>query len=131
MEATYVKDREATLREQLDYPHHRHELLEESGIDLEVVLARGYRTVKCKAELQRLGFSASQQLVPALLVPMYSPSGKRTTYQIKPDKPRHSDDGKSVKYETPTHTELHLDVHPSQAERVNDPKVPLWVTEGV
>jgi len=124
-------EREAALREQLDNPHHRRQLTDESGIDPRVVLERGYRTLKTKAELDRLGFPEKQQQAPALLVPMYGPTGQPTTHQIKPDSPRSGKDGKPIKYETPARSQLHLDVHPSQVQRVKDPTIPLWITEGV
>jgi hypothetical protein len=121
----------ARLREVLDSPHHRRMLLEESGINPQIVLNRGYRTVKTKAELKELGFSEFQRLAPALLVPMYSPTGELVTYQVRPDVPREDTGGKLVKYETPYGSEIHLDVHPSQIERMKDPSSPLWITEGV
>ena len=119
------------IRARLDYPHHKRSLLEESGLDPQVVLDRGYRTVKTKAELKRLGFSEPQRKVSALLIPMYSPTGELVTHQIKPDSPREDKNGKFIKYETPKDSEICLDVHPSQVERVKDPSVPLWITEGV
>jgi hypothetical protein len=122
---------EERLWDSLDFPHHRQQLLEESGIDPRVVLERGYRTVKSKAELGRLGFSRSQQLVPALLIPIFSPSGELATHQIKPDCPRQGKDGKPIKYETPKGSPVSLDVHPKQVEHLKDPMVPLWITEGV
>ena len=129
MEAASVIDYNAKLHEHLEFSHSL-SLTQGSGIDPEVVLERGYRTVTGKAELRGLGFSSTQQLVPALLVPMYSPSGELVAHQIKPDVPR-SREGKPVKYETPAGSGVHLDVHPSQGERLKDPTVPLWVTEGV
>src|SRR5829696_1220330 len=122
--------RDELLRKRLDYPHHQRALLEESGLSPEVVVERGYYTAKSKAELRKLGFSPSQQRAPALVVPMYSPTGELTTHQIRPDAPREID-GKAVKYETPAKSPLRLDVHPTQAERVKDPSVPLWIVEGV
>src|SRR5919112_6837786 len=118
------------LRKRLDFPHHRRALLEESGLSPEVMVERGYYTAKSKEELRKLGFSPSQQRAPALVVPMYSPSGELSTHQIRPDAPRKID-GKAVKYETPAKSPLRLDVHPSQAKRVKDPSVPLWIVEGV
>lgn len=47
-------------------PQHQ-ALIDGSGIATEVAAAGGYRTVTTKAEMQRLGFSASQVRVPALL----------------------------------------------------------------
>jgi hypothetical protein len=106
-------------------------LLEESGISPMVVAERGYYTAKTKAELARLGFSKSQQRAPALVVPMYSLGGELVTHQIRLDHPRENNKGKPAKYETPSGSALHLDVHPSQTERVRDASVPLWITEGV
>ncbi|MBA2712573.1 MAG: AAA family ATPase, partial [Rubrobacteraceae bacterium] len=122
---------EDALRDYLEYPHHRRALIRESGIDPAVVTERGYRTVKTKAELARLGFSKPQRREPALVIPMYSPAGELVTHQIRPDAPRQNGDGKAIKYETPAGSPVHLDVHPSQTERVKDASVPLWVTEGV
>ena len=96
-----------------------------------VVVERGYYTAKTKTELARLGFSKPQRREPALVVPVYSPVGELVTHQIRPDAPRQSEKGKPIKYETPTGSAIHLDVHPSQAERVRDASVPLWITEGV
>src|SRR5829696_8774063 len=118
------------LRRRLGHPHHQRALLEESGLSPEVIVERGYYTAKSKEELRKLGFSPFQQRAPALVVPMYSPSGELTTHQIRPDAPREID-GKAVKYETPAKSPLRLDVHSTQAERVKDPSVPLWVVEGV
>ena len=122
---------EDALREYLEYPHHRHMLIKESGIDPAVVAQRGYYTTKTKAQLARLGFSERQRMTPALVVPMYSPAGELVTHQIRPDSPREYGDGKAIKYETPAGSPARLDVHPSQSERVQDASVPLWITEGV
>ncbi len=121
---------EELLHERLGHPHHRRALLEESAINPQVVIERGYYTAKSKAELERLSFSPSQRLAPALVIPMYSPTGALVTYQIRPDAPR-AIKGKPVKYETPAKSSLHLDVHPSQVERIKDASIPLWITEGV
>jgi hypothetical protein len=131
MQTIDVVNTEDLLRKNMDFPHHRIELIEGSGISPEVVLERGYRTVKIKAELRRLGFSAKQQLVPALLIPMYWPTGELVSYQIKPDCPRSDEDGEPIKYETPAGSPVRLDVHPSQAGHMKDSSIPLWITEGV
>ena len=131
METKPTADHRAALRELLDYPHHEQQLVAESGIAPRIILERGYRTLKTKAELKRLGFSKAQQRAPALAIPMYGPTGELTTYQIRPDSPREDQDGKPVKYETPARSRVRLDVHPSQAIRLTDPTVPLWITEGV
>jgi len=103
---------EELLIQSLEYPHHRLSLLEESTISPQVIVERGYYTAKSKAELGRLGFSPSQRLAPALVIPMYAPTGELTTHQVRPDAPREID-GKAVKYETPAKSPLRLDVHPT------------------
>ena len=111
--------------------NHRDMLLEKSGISSEVVEARGYHTAETKAELKRLGFAGYQLKVPALVVPMYGPDGSKVNHQIRPDDPRFNNDGKPIKYETPSKSGVVLDCHPSNIERLKDPTVPLWITEGV
>src|SRR5215213_5468702 len=111
--------------------HHKKMLLEESGINPEVVEARGYRTIEKKVELKTLGFSDSQCNTPGLLIPVYSPTGEIATYQFRPDQPRIGKNGKSVKYETPSGTRMVLDVHPFAREKLGDPSVPLFITEGI
>jgi hypothetical protein len=115
-----------TLAEQ-----HEKMLLEESGIEPEVVEARDYRTVEKKVELERLGFGRAQCSVPTLLIPIYSSRGEISTYQIRPDEPRINQESKPVKYETPSGSRMTLDVHPSMREKLGDPSVPLWITEGI
>jgi putative DNA primase/helicase len=112
-------------------PAHERMLFEQSSLSTRVVVERGYRTVTSKAELARLGFSKLQQREPALVIPMYCPAGELVTHQIRPDAPRENAVGKPTRYETPAGSPIHLDVHPSQTERVRDASVPLWVTEGV
>src|SRR5918998_1946381 len=105
---------EDVLRDRLQYAYHRTMLIEESGISPTVVAQRGYYTAKTKAELARLGFSKPQRREPALVVPMYSPAGELVTHQIRPDAPRENGEGKTIRYETPVGSSIHLDVHPSQ-----------------
>jgi len=106
-------------------------LFEESGIGARVAVKRGYRTVTSKAELERLGFGRSQRSVPALLMPIYSLPGKIVLYQSRPNEPRIGKRGKPIKYETPSEASMALDVHPFCAERLGDPTVPLFITEGI
>ncbi|HZB08406.1 MAG TPA: DUF3854 domain-containing protein [Rubrobacter sp.] len=110
---------------------HEKMLLEESGISQDVVEARGYRTVETRSELKRLGFSERQCNKPGLLIPIYSPTGDIATYQYRPDQPRIDKKGKSVKYETPSGSRMVLDVHPFARERLGNPAVPLFITEGI
>jgi hypothetical protein len=105
-------------------------LLAASGISDAVAEARGYRSVTTKAELMRLGFSAPQRRVPALLIPVFGVSGEIATYQVRPDEPRIRG-GKPVKYEIPAGSRMVLDVHPACRLRLADPKTPLFITEGI
>jgi hypothetical protein len=111
-------------------PAHRKILLEGSAIAPEVVEARGYRTVGTKAELERLGFGRSQRNAPGLLIPIFGPAGSVALYQFRPDEPRISK-GKPVKYETPAGSRMALDVPPPCREKIGDPGVSLFITEGV
>jgi len=112
-------------------PNHERMLLEESGIAPGLVASRGYRTVDTKAELGRLGFSGSQRNVPGLLVPIYGPTGEVVLYQSRPDEPSIDKRGRPVKYETPGGERMAFDVHPVTRDRLGDPSVPLFVTEGI
>ena len=111
-------------------PEHEVMLLKESAISRRLVEERGYRTVTTRAELERLGFGRSQRNVPALLTPIYDPSGEVVLYQVRPETPRIKY-GKPVKYETPGGERMALDVHPSVRDKVRDPSLPLFVTEGI
>jgi len=109
-------------------PQHQ-ELIAASGITPEVAKARGYGSVTTRAELERLGFSKRQRLVPCLLVPIWNVHGEIGTYQIRPDQPRISN-GKVVKYETPRGTRMVLDIPPGARQWLGVPRRPLFVTEG-
>ncbi|MBV9166214.1 MAG: DUF3631 domain-containing protein [Solirubrobacterales bacterium] len=109
-------------------PQHR-KLIEASAISAEVALARGYRSVTDKRELDGL-FGPVQQRVPGLLAPLYDVYGERRAYQLRPDDPRVKE-GRTIKYETPRGLRMMLDCPPSTLEHVREPKVQLWITEGV
>ena len=103
-----------------------------SGIRADIIKGRGYRTLedspKTRTLLKSLGFS--QIRLPALLIPMFDPTGLIAGCQIRPDDPR-TRDGKPVKYETPFHARNILDVHPDRAISIRDPRETLFITEGV
>jgi hypothetical protein len=110
-------------------PQHA-QMLKASAIRLDVIAARGYRSVGTKAELRRLEFAETQRLVPALLIPIHSVNGGVALHHHRPDQPRiHK--GKPVKYEFPAGAHMAVDVHPFIRENVRDPKLPLFITEGV
>lgn len=111
-------------------PHHRKMLVEGSGISPDVIAERGYCSVKSKAELGRKGFGESQRIVPTLYIPIWGVNGEVTLHHHRPDHPRIRD-RKPAKYEFPFGERMALDVHPRIRERVRDPHVPLFITEGV
>src|SRR3712207_4807558 len=109
---------------------HLAELVEESAISPDLIAQRGYRSVGVKSELERLGFGRAQISVPALEIPWYRPDGSLGLYQIKPKEPRIKD-GRPVKYEVPPKSRVVLDVHPAMREKLQDPNLPLYITEGI
>ncbi len=110
-------------------PKHSQQLVSSSGIGEDVVAARGYFSATTKADLRRLGFPASQQLIPTLVFPLWSVTGEIGSYQHRPDTPRMRD-GKPVKYETMAGRAMIVDVHPNIREQAGNPDSPLFITEG-
>jgi hypothetical protein len=108
-------------------PQHR-ALLHASGISPEVAEQRRYRSESVKARLGELGFGAAQRR-PGLLIPIWDAHGQIATYQLRPDSPREKD-GRHLKYETPAGGRLVLDVPPAARPLLDDPGIPLFVTEG-
>lgn len=109
----------------------------ESGISPEVIAARGYRSITDAAELHGLGFAPSQCRAPGLLIPLHHVSTDIFTkdncparFQYRPDEPRLNDKGHTIKYETPFGFRPCVDVPPTMRHRLNDPNVPLLITEG-
>lgn len=100
------------------------------AISAEVAAQRGYRTIRTKSQLAELGFGRSQQIVPTLLVPVWGVTGEIAMRLHRPDNPRSRKD-KIVKYETPARSNMVLDVPAAARAGIGDPKVPLWITEGV
>jgi hypothetical protein len=109
---------------------HRKTLEVDSGISPKLIATRGYRTVTGKTELHSLGFPLVQSKVPTLLIPIWGVNGGVVMYQSRPDVPRMSK-GRIVKYETPQSSRMVLDIHPDMREIMVNPKVPLWITEGI
>lgn len=119
-------------------PKHRRMLFRESALSPEIVAARGYWTATSGDSLRELKFAPYQCLVPALVIPMYSPAGELVSHQTRPDQPRPDKSRKkdengehpAMKYETPAGLGVHLDVHPMRRDLVGDTSVTAWVTEG-
>lgn len=109
-------------------PQHA-KLLADSAISPEVAKARGYRSIRVRADLKRLGFGDSQRNVPALVIPIWHVHGEIAMYQARPDQPR-AIDGRVVKYETPKGSGLVIDVPPPARAALGGPDGPLFITEG-
>ncbi len=114
---------------ELQESHLKH-LLEETGLDLDIIRERKYRSIVCKAELARLGFAPAQQRVPGLLIPLWGVDAQPAGYQLRPDNPRTNNQGKAIKYELPAGSSNRLDCPPRCHKALGNPKVPLWITEG-
>jgi hypothetical protein len=102
-----------------------------SGISIDVICERGYRSALDSKVLAEAGFSKSQQKIPGILIPLRGVDGEKTGYSYRPDHPRVNRKGKSLKYENPTGSSLRLDCPPRCKEKLGDPTVPLYITEGV
>lgn len=112
-------------------PHHRQMLEQESGITPEVIAARGYRTVTL-AEALHYGFS-NRQARAGLLLPVHTTDGQTPLYVLRPDQPREvrvKNKTKLIKYEWPQGVGPRLDCPPSCYPHLQDPTIPLWITEG-
>jgi hypothetical protein len=107
------------------------DILRESAISPEVARERGYVSVDTKRRLEGPGFGAYQRRTPGLLIPVHNVTGSVALYQYKPDAPRVTRKGTTVKYETPGGSRMVLDVPPRERARIGDPHVPLWITEGI
>jgi hypothetical protein len=92
-------------------PQHSKKLASSAIADT-VTTERGYWSASRKSELEDLGFTRSQQKVPALVIPLCGVTGEVVGYQCRPDEPRWKD-GRRIKYETPTGQRNYLDVPPA------------------
>jgi hypothetical protein len=109
---------------------HTHHLLqlEASAIADDVIVERGYFSISSKAELSAIGFKGSRIPLPALGIPIHTITGE-PIYQVRPDEPR-VENGKPRKYEFPSGAQMRLDVPKRVLPKLNDPSVPLFITEG-
>lgn len=117
--------------------HHMKMLRDDSAINNEVIIDRGYRSINDPNTLKSLGFANSQCRVPGLLIPVHhvtenwlDKNPKSITYQYRPDTPRQDEKGRIIKYEIPAGSKLCLDVPTSIQNKMCDPFEPLWITEG-
>ncbi|MDP2729557.1 MAG: DUF3854 domain-containing protein [Dehalococcoidales bacterium] len=111
---------------------HFRQLNEDSGISVDVIKERGYRSLLGKSELEKLGFARTQCRTPGLLIPLWGVDGIGTVgYQFRPDSPRLNNKGKPIKYENPRGTPVRLDAPRACRELLGNPGVPIWFVEGV
>ena len=105
-----------------------------------VAAERNYQSATRKADLEKLGFGRTQQLAPALVIPIWSVRGAIHSYQLRPDSPRLNNKGKPRKYEMKAGGRMLLDFHPrltrpregsNRVPLIGDPTVPLFITEGI
>jgi hypothetical protein len=101
-----------------------------SGISVDVIRERGYRTIMVRAELENLGFARQQQRTPGILIPQHAPDGTPIEPQYRPDKPRENNSGKPIKYENIKGRALRLDMPLRCAGNATNPNVECWITEG-
>ena len=99
--------------------------LRERSVADDVAAARGYQSAIRKADLEKLGFGRTQQLVAALVIPVWSVRREIESYQLRPDKPRIDNKGKPRKYEMKAGRRMLLDVHPRLTRPGECGKVPL------
>lgn len=126
--------------------HHLSMLCDGSGVSMEMIVTRGYRTVTKAADLLNRGFAGSQcrsAQLPGLLIPIYGPDGSNGLYQFRPDNsrvevlydkpllPDGTHPNKVIKYETPKGARLRLDCPPLCHKLLSDVNVRLFITEGI
>jgi hypothetical protein len=116
-------------------------LVRESGISLEVINARGYKTITESSTLRELRFSRAQaSQVPGLLIPIHYTDGGSAPDVYRPDVPRVTEDRRKreadgtfkqhvLKYENRKGMSIRLDCPPSCRPLLANPDVPLWITE--
>jgi hypothetical protein len=121
-----------------DFPallqRHLEQLVQGSGLVLNVIRERGYRSIDGAsryAELKALGFSQAQaRLTPGLLLPLHTTDGKQPLTVYRPDRPHSDANGRLRKYLLPKGASVRLDCPPRCQPLLADPSVPLWITEG-
>ncbi len=113
-------------------------MLRDSAINAAVARERGYKTMAgrgTKAELGRSNPPYSTEQIktadPCLFIPLHDVWGNQSLSQIRPDNPRKDKNGKPIKYETPKGAKMRLDVHPRNLDKLRDPDVPKFLTEGI
>jgi predicted P-loop ATPase len=115
-----------------------------SGIDLDIIRERGYRTCSGYSELKSLGIQVRRNThTQGLLLPVHGVDGKPALHFIaredravplmiyRPDRPEIDQDGRPRKYLYPASATMRLDCPPRCQPDLRDPGKPLWLTEGL
>ena len=116
----------ASIRDALLLRHQA--LLDTSAISPGVAAARGYRSIG-RSEARELGFTGAQAR-PGLVIPLWRVDGQPGGYQLRPDDPRMSKDGKPIKYESPKGQANILDVPPTVRHKLARLGEGAFITEG-
>lgn len=101
--------------------------LRSSCVAVDVASERGYHSIMDVGDLRALGISRDTA-PPALAIPMFDYASHKITI-VRPDQPRMNGDGKPVKYDRPGGQRNIIDIHPRVRPVLQDPHVPLWITE--
>ena len=109
---------------------HLEHLCKGSGISVDVIRERGYRSLLGKRDLKQFGFSPAQQRTPGILIPLWGVDGEQVGHQYRPDNPRLDRRGRPIKYESPQGSANRLDCPPWCQGMLGDPDIALWITEG-
>lgn len=130
----------STQQRTLD-PHHA-AMLDASAIDPTIQRERGYISITPGSVHDWRQLTAPHNLHSdkhlrqllhqgALAFPLYRLGASQPhTWVLRPDLPRVGPDGKPRKYELPQGTLNVLDLLPRYAGAINDPSIPIWLTEG-
>src|SRR5262245_21636068 len=111
-----------------------------SAIAEPVIAARGYQSIDrgaIQAVRYLTGGTYSEELLKkvlhhgALAFPVYR-LGNATPHAwvLRPDLPRRGDDGKPIEYKYPRGFSNIFDLLPLYHCALNDPTIPIWLTEG-
>ena len=113
-------------------PNHLEDL-RRSGLSNETIKRWGCYSITSDQPwvMGRLGFG--HVVPPALALPILPPGRKEPDLNeviIKPDRPRKDGKGKPIKYEMRFHSQNRIHVPLACRDRLGDPSVSLWITEG-
>lgn len=96
------------------------------GISPEFAALRGYETITDSARVAGLKIPVAARRVPGLLVPGHRKDGSVAGYQYRPDTPAPD----SPKYVSPRGQTNYVDVPVGFGALLDNPAIPLWITEG-